>query len=367
MNNDAIVNNDVSAEHDAADETIEQQPAASREPTERERRLAELARQYNESHGISAEADDADEPEGGQQEYSDDEPQPEVEAVAESDPVERGAAPDPLQELGYYRNAKGELVTKMKINGEEREVKADHVKAYIQKDLAGDYKLQQAAELEKRLQEREALLRQREGQIAQSLSQPPPRMGADEARKQAQAVLEKLWDGDNEAAAEALAELLQRNTATVDPAQILSAAEARALSALEQREAARQQQEWQRSVDEGNRYLSEQHPEIYSDQRLFALVNNETARMVEAQKAGDPEFATLTPKDIIVRAAQEVQGWMDGRTTKPASYGTREARKANLKPMPRGINTVRQSKPEPEVDNSPAAVVARMRASRAVS
>lgn len=326
---------DVSEAEEAATETT------GRELTERELRLAEIARQNDELNGIT---------------YDDPEPESEPQAVA----------PDPLEELGYYRNQAGELVTKMKINGEEREVKADQVKAYLQKDIAGDYKLQQAAERERRLQEAETLLKRREQEMRTSLSRQLPKMGAEEAKKHAKAVLERIWDGDEEKAIDALIEFQQRTQATVDPEQIRMEAERSALSAIEQRETQRKQAEWQSSVDEGNRFLSENHPEIYQDQRLFDLVNGETARMVQRQMAGDPEFAKLTPKEIISRAADEVQGWMTGRKEQPPEAGTREGRKSNLKPMPRGLSTVQPAKKSTELDMSPKAVIERMRSSRAV-
>lgn len=349
MLDDPIVT-DGSAEDPAAADTTQQ--AKAPDLRERDQRLAEIAREAEAAAGIKG------------SEYE--------EAVVDEDDAEQvsdqgAAAPDPLKDLGYYQKDDGKLYTKMKINGVEHEVAADQIKAYIQKDLAGDHKLQQAAERERRLQEQEQLLRQREAQIQQSLSQRPSAMDADEAKKQAKAVLEQLWGGDTEAATEALVGMMQRGNATVDPNQILLAAEQRALTAIEQREIQKQQQSWHQSVDEGNRFLMEQHPEIYQDQRLFDLVNGETARMVEAQQAGDPELATLTPKDIIARAAQEVQGWMTGRTQPPQKQdGNREQRKAGLKPIPRGMNATRQPKPEQTVDTSPSAVISRMRASRAV-
>lgn len=388
MTDDAIATNDVSADEAQAAADQEQQPAGGQDrtrpvPSERERRLADIAREYEKAHGIERgeaeeeESDPVPDPDQEDEEtehavHTDDAPGDEADEDSDAETIsaEQADAPDdPLQELGYYRNARGELVTKMKINGEEREVKADHVKAYLQKDIAGDYKLQQAAERERRLQEKEQLLSERETQIQQSLSQQPPKpLGADEAREQAKAVLERVWDGDSEAAAEALVEFLQRNgnAATVDPNQILSAAEQRALTAIEQREQAREQAVWQQSVDEGNRFLYEQHPEIYNDQRLFDLVNGETARMVQAQQAGDPTFTNLTPKDIIARAAEQVQGWMDERSS-PKRNGNRRERKAGLKPMPKGMSrTPSRQKPQ-EPDTSPAAVIQRMRAARAVN
>lgn len=349
MSNEAIVyQDDVSADLAlTADKTPEQ--SEPREPTEREKRMAEIARQVEEVNGIKR-----------------DEPVNEDEPLVDESFTEQPKA-DPLKDLGYYLNDSGTLVTKMKISGQEVEVRADQVKAYIQKDLAGDQKLQAAAERERRLAERENLIQQREAQIQQSLSQRPSKMDAEKAKEQAKAVLEQLWDGDQDKAADALVDFMQRGNPTVDTDQIMRAAEQTALTAMERREQAKIQEQWQRSVDDGNRFLSEKHPEIYADQRLFDLVNGETERMVQALRSGDPEFSNLTPKDIIAKAAESVQGWMDGRTQKKPEVTTREERKTNLQRIPNGLNTTQKPQKKTELDMSPAAVIDRMKRGRAAS
>ena len=366
QSNDAIQEprlDDVSADdqQDAAGDHQTQETA--REPSERETRLAEIARQHAEMNGYGDEEEDTLKA-GTEQDPA------EQDAGGEQDPADDSADNDPLKALGYYRKDDGQLYTRMKINGTEREVPAAQITAYIQKDLAGDQKLQQAAERERRLQDIERQLKEREQQFQQSLStqQPPTTLGAEESRQQAKQVLQKIWDGDDDAAAEALAAFIQQNNAGVDADQLLTQAEQRVMTAMERREAEKQQQVWQQSVEEGNRWLASQHPKIYKDERLFDLVNSETARLVESQKVGDPELANLTPKQIIERAARDVQAWMDGSEGNPEqTQDGRAERKANLKPMPRGMSKRPTPQAKQEVDMSPAAVVARMRQARGVN
>lgn len=366
MKDDAIddqLDQDVSADEQqtAGDTPPEERAGEPREMTERERRMAELVKERYEHEGIDYEPASEGEPEEGEQDAA-------TQDEGGDDPAEEAAETDDLQALGYYRKPDGKLYTTVKVNGEEREVLADQVKAYLQKDLAGDWKLQQAADRERRLQEMERQLKEREAQIQQSLSkQPPSGMDADSARQQAKAVLQKIWDGDDDAAAEALTEFLQKTSAGQNPDELLREAERRAMTAMERREAERQQQEWQSSVAEGNRWLQTQHPDIYRDQKLFNLVNGETERMVLAQQAGDPDYANLSPRDIIARAADEVQQWMDGRKEQPQRTASRQQRKDGLTPMPRGLSKQPSQKPKHDVDTSPAAVIARMREARAVN
>lgn len=381
---DAIVNDDVSAEDQAAageNETSQATEEKPRELTAREKALSEIARQNEEGYGLTREEEEEAEQEGEKRDDGEEHEEGAPEAKAEGESEEGNesdqpsAAQDPLQELGYYRKDDGKLYTKMKINGEEREVPADQIKAYLQKDIAGDHKLQQAAERERRLQHMEELVRNRESQIQQSLSQRPSQVDAEEAKKQAKAVLERIWDGDEDAAAEALAGYLQRGAQPgYDPEQLLAAAEQRTLSRIEQREREKTQEQWERAVDEGNRALMQDHPDIYEDQRLFDMVNGETARMVEAQQAGDPQYTNMTPDQMIATAASSVQEWMDsqgagtgkGGGKKTADNQSRQQRKDNLKPIPNRLAKKPTPKQDKEVDTSPAAVVERMRKNRAV-
>lgn len=376
--NDAINEqplDDVSA--DAPQDAADQGPGqdAAREPTERERRLAEISRQHAEREGYLTPGDDApseaDTDTAATEQDKTEQHTAEQDAGGQDSQDGAQAAHDPLEELGYYRKSDGKLYTTMKINGEEREVAADQIKAYLQKDLAGDYKLQQAAERERRLQEVERQIRDREAQLQQSLSRQnrPPAKGAEEIRQQAEAVLQKVWDGDDKAAADALVEFMQSSTSAVDHDQLLTQAEHRVMTALEKREAEKKQREWAQSVEEGNKWLASTRPEVYQDDELFDLVQSKTARMVESQQRGDPDLAALTPRQIIEKAANDVQDWLDGRKGTPrkgANDEGREQRKAALKPLPRGMAKQPTRQAKQEVDMSPAAVVERMRQSRPV-
>lgn len=371
MKNDAI------NEHELDDVSAEQQQAAGedqpteqpeRELSERERAMAEIAQQYREQQGYGdPEDDDPDDAaaaaEGGTEQDPD-----RQDAGDDGEPDKAAAQDDSLKELGYYRKPDGKLYTTMKVNGQEREVPADQVKAYLQKDLAGDVKLQQAADRERHLTQREQQLRNLEQQLRQQSSHPPGK-GDEEIRQQAKTVLSKVWDGDDDAAAEALADFIRQNSAGVDTDQILSEAERRAMSAMEQREAQRQQREWDSSTREGINWLREHHPRILDDDNLREFVDVRTARMVEAHRNGDPEFADMTPRQIIEKAAGEAQDWLQQQAQKLAGDtpgNAREARKRNLKPMPRGMSKQPSQKVPQEPDTSPAAAIERMRQSRAV-
>lgn len=376
--NDAIQGQkpeDVSAEQNqAAGENSNTAEAPERDVSERERALAEIAREYREQQGYPDADEDDDESDGGEEGRTQEGDDPETESdrqdAGDNGDADADAAQDPLKELGYYRKPDGRLYTTMKVNGQEREVLADQVKAYLQKDLAGDYKLQQAADRERQLQQRERQLQDLEQKLRQESSHPPAQ-GDEEIRQQAKSVLSKVFDGDDDAAADALADFIRQNNTPVDTDQILSEAERRAMSAVDQREAERQKREWQASQQDGLKWLREEHPRMLDDDNLRDFVDTRTARMLQARDNGDPEFAEMTPRKMIEKAAGEAQEWLEAQakelTGKDTPGNDREARKRNLKPMPRGMSKQPSNKAPEEPDTSPAAVIARMRQQRAVN
>jgi len=370
MKDDAIVTHDVSADDQAAGDT-QQTSAAKPELSERDRRLAEIYRQHNEANGIEVAAED-DAPDTDDDPTADDETPADTEQDAaeeepgdESAPDDESAQKDPLETLGYYQKDDGQYYTKLKVNGQEREVPASQLQAYIQKDLAGDTKLQQAADRQRQLEERERALNEREQQLRQQ-PQQLPEQGAEERLSKAKDVLSRLYDGDEDAAAQALVEMMGQQQ-SLDPDQLLSEAERRAQSVYEQQEAQRRQQAWQSSVDEGQQWFAQNHSDIQQDSEEWDLINLKTERMVEAAGRGDPEFADMTPRQMIERATNEVLGWKDKRQDTSKSSTQREDRKKGLKPVPRGMSRQPAQKKPKEPDNSPQAVIARMRQSRAVN
>lgn len=353
MTEDDAIQMDVSAEEEI-ELSVDAESEQQKEPSEREKALKAIQDENLKREGrLEAE-----------------EPMPEEElpeSSGEEVSEELQAAPDPLDELGYYRKPDGKLYTKMKIRGEEREVRADQVKAYLQKDISAEEGLQQVAEERRRLQEeRERFAQEREARLKQSLSQPSM-MDADEAKAKADALIKKIYEGD-ESAAEDLAALMNSKSATLNPDDIAAIVESKVLSAQEKREAEKRQIEWNNSVSEGIRALEESRPEIFGDQELFSIVDSKTAQMVELQQQGDPDYINLTPAQIIEKAATDVQAWLDGRTTpkKEPATSQRQARKDGLKPIPNSNGRQFQKAPKPELDTSTEAILSRMKKSRAV-
>lgn len=279
------------------------------------------------------------------------------------------ARPDPLASLGYYQNAQGEYVTKLKVNGQEREVSAEQLKAYMQKDIAADQKLQHAADWEKRLKEQEEQMRIRSQAMQSSLSQPPKEeLGADEL-KRAKAVLEKVYDGDQETAAKELAELInssRRQQPTLSEDQIKAVVDSQLTQAEQARAKRNAEKAWQDSVAAGINDFNTNFKELASDEVYFNEVDRRTKVMLDKQKANDPEFINKTPQEMIRIAAEETKRWADEKTGKNSASQSRQDSKSKLSSMPAASNLRYQKPQKPQVDHSPSAVIENMRRQRSI-
>ena len=270
---------------------------------------------------------------------------------------------DPYESLGYYANNDGQLVTKLKVNGVEKEVTADQLRAYAQKDITADQRLQQAAEYAKQLSEREALLNQRAQEMESQ--QNPVDIPPVDLKQSALQAIKKMYDGDDEDAAEALALMVQG----VKP-QPVSEKDIEALVgkqvdnklALQQQQVS--QQQWNDSLTRGLQEFETQYSDIAQDANLASYANMLTQRMMEQKNAGKTEYVNKTPEDMIREAAEQTRQFRDSLSGNQSSQ--RAENKARLHSMPHKRSTQFQ-KPIPEdVDDSPMAVVERMRNQRAI-
>lgn len=364
MKDDAIVNNDVSAEIEVAgeQETGREESHEAREPLPRDKALAEIAKQHEKLMGIEHQEESEEELHGEDREAQ----------AASAEKKETAPADDEaLAALGYYKNAAGQLVTKIKVNGEEREISADQLRSFVQKDLAGDIKLQQASDKERQLSQREQQLTQQEEKLRNTMTaqKKPSEEDAKKLRETIKSAFDKVYDGDLDSATETLMQVMMErgNPTTLTTEEIQQQVEQTVLSTTKKQEQARELQAWNQSVDDGNRELAKNHPEIYKDPNLFDLVNSTTARMLESRDKGDPDYIKLTPKEIIAKAADEVNQWLGNKRggKEVDTANNRESRKASLKPVVRGMDSVTRKPPKQELDMSPKAIIDRMAKSRA--
>lgn len=254
-----------------------------------------------------------------------------------------------------------------KVDGKRVLIPLDRAQAQLQKHEAAERRLQQAAQLSKALEERERALRENEQLLRQRLqaSNPlSPSQDVDDKDLQVQAreLVETLFSGTEDEAAEKLAKVLARNRASqsatpIDPRELAREA------AQEARKQIKQEQVEQDSK-EGYQQFSEKFPDVLSDPYLFQVADG----MTDEIAAEHPDWL---PSKVMLEAGKRTREWW-GKTgkaeskdplTREADLSDRHSRKAKLVTMPRPA-TARPPKVPEERPQTPQDIIREMRQAR---
>lgn len=263
---------------------------------------------------------------------------------------------------GFVDRGDGTPVKRLKVNGRTVELTVEEYDRQLSKDLAGDQKLRLAAERERQLQERMNALEERERRAKEK---PPEAPGAnsEEIDRLSAEYHDAVYAGDADAAKAKLQELLRagRQSSTPNMDDFIAEASTRI---KQEAEAERHRA----SVQDGWQTLQREFPEVAASRRHLAYADEVVKEIVN-----DPENAGLSPREIILKAAEETARAFNLRpqekdqgASSTDAVREREARKAQLKPIPSAGNRTKPSDKKPQVDMSSAAKIARMRQSRAL-
>lgn len=284
------------------------------------------------------------------------EEQPGSEPLTDVDVESRSADPAPN---GWTTRDDGTRVRQLKVNGELREITEEEYDRLASKELAGDQKLRIANDMAQRVREREDQLRQREA----ALQAPPPSGVSDEDMQKAlDEYHEAVYEGDKDAARSKLMEVMQSGRQSSTPNMDALADEV----AIRTRQRIAQE-DHQKSVDDGWSSFQKQYPEVVGHQGRLAYADTHLKNV----RAENPDW---TPAQQILEAGRltvEELGLKEAEkpTSNVESIGTtaeeREARKRNLKPMPKAGATAHKPPVKQTVAMTPEAKIARMRSARA--
>jgi len=304
-----------------ADETVDQ-PKSAREIA-MEAIAEKRTQQRNEDMGIA--------------------PEPAEPAVAEEPAVSE--ADEQIAAQLTIEDPKDKFV-RVKIDGQEQDVSLEEVLRNYQKGSAADRRLEEATRLMKEARvQAEAQTRiepQQEHAVTQTES------GPDELKVAVRTALSKVFEGDEEAAAEALAKVLERRE---QPAR---APEAQQIDINSLAEQLQQRMDVKTAIER----VRTDYPDIIADPDLDQLTYLKTQAKEEA---GIPRAQAL------LEAASEVyqkMGKKPGRQDAPNESATREqklARKAAIDTMPMAHAAAAGT---PREDSSRSSVIAEMAAKR---
>ena len=216
-----------------------------------------------------------------------------------------------------------EMVT-VKIDGVESQIPKDQMIADYQKHAHGANLITEVGKARKQLDaDRAALDEERSlfrGEADKKTLDAEAKTRNNTITEGSKAIAEAIYDGDGEAVAETIAATLNAiaapasaaiETTPVDTAQIADTVLSRV--------------EVEQSRRAGVEALNTDYPELVKDDVLFGMVDAETNKIIDAG-AVDDKGAPLSPKQIIVKAADTVDTWRKGLTggAKPQGDGTGE-------------------------------------------
>lgn len=360
----------------AADDAGEPEKPVLNDPaSRRERKLAELAEKRREERERDRKAaalmnepdltaDEYDARLKAIQEGSDegeddpgegaDGPEAQAESANKQDPKPEPKASEP-DERGWYTRDDGTRVKRLVVNGRQVEMTEEQYDRQVQKALAGDERLRQAAERERQLAAREQQLIQ---QAQQSRQQPPSGASSADFDKALAEYHDALLEGDTDAARQKLGEVFQagRQSSTPNIEDLVSTVATR----VAQTQA---QERHRESVLSAWDKFQTEYADIADDDGLLAYADTQIKRLRAENPDEKPEVLFMEAG----RLTRERLGLSKPQPQPSGDRAERKERKANLKPIPKASGARAPSKAEPKVDMSPQAKIARMRAGRVAS
>lgn len=220
---------------------------------------------------------------------------------------------------------------KVKVDGEEQELTLDQVLRGYQKEAAATRRLNEAARIKR---EAEALMAQ--------ARQSPPAPTDEDARAQAREFLNSLVSGDDDDAAEKLAQLIRSGRQQATP---IDAAVDQVL----------QQRKLQEQVDGALTEFERLYPELAADEDAVGFISTVAQR--QRDEGADPVTALKAgvEKVLKLRGIQPRASTQEPAPTTPTDRAARKSQAANVRP-----NNARAAALDEDADDSRESVIAQM-------
>lgn len=250
----------------------------------------------------------------------------------------------------------GKFYARVKVYGEEKEIPYEDVVGTAQKNWAAEAQLRRVKEAWHTIQSERAKLEAERAELAANTNTAPPDTSDQnqDDDSEVQSVVDAIYAGDEEAARKALAgfkKTLQggKKGLDVDPDAIAKQAAQGVLQELQQRA-------YKTSLKEGLETFKKEYPDIWGDERLVNLVDQETTRI----QAEEPD---LPPNKVMLEAGKRVRSWFGEKTT-PGAGSDRQERKARAGSPVRSLNQAAQTAPPPAKRRTRQDVIADLKKSR---
>jgi hypothetical protein len=275
---------------------------------------------------------------------------------------------DPLAEYIVIGD-NGAPMFKTKVDGEERLVPLDAARTQLQKHVAADIRLQQAATANKTLEAREAQIRQQEAALVartQQAATASPSNSQDVSdqgfENDAREVVSSLFTGSEDEAVNKLTKLLNRsrqaNSPRVSQEDLVKLAADAARRARIDAEAEIAEANRITDINEGFKDFKKDFREIAEDPNLFRYADS----LTDVIEAEHPEWS---PSKIMAEAGRKTNEWLQslkgGATEQVIQPTGREKIKQQLKPLPRAASAQAHSDKQESAIETPHSVIEEVR------
>lgn len=262
---------------------------------------------------------------------------------------------DPLGD--YVVRVEGKPMFKTLVDGKEVLVPLDRARAQLQKHLAADIRLQQAAERQRQLDAREQSIRNVEATLKTRVTAPSAKAPVDDSVMATELVRSLVSEPEDKAAAKlanAFKSIRQAQQAPVDARAIAAEAASMAVTTIAARDT-------ERAMSTGLDEFTKTYPDIAGDSDLFALADRKTNAIAE-------ENPSWTPGQVMLEAGKQTREWIQVLSGKKPTIGeqpsNRQQRKQNLVPMPQARSARPAATDDAPQEQTPANALAEIRKSR---
>lgn len=359
-----------------------------REPTERERMMADLDKRIEEARvkddedflkgadpraaalyaemgreakGQQVQTDldpvEAEAIVDGEQQATDD--AAEAEAAAAVRISKKGA--DPLAEY-VVRDKAGKAMFKTRVDGRDVLIPLEQARAQLQKHLAADARLEAIAKQRKELEARERQVQATEATLRTRAHQAEATPIDDTALDtEATELVRALVSRPEAEAAKALANTLKKVRQAPGPRinedEIVNRAVLRAKQEIAEHEQ-------KRALESGFTEFTATYPDIAADSKLFDVADRATTAIAE-------EHPDWSPSKVMMEAGKQTRDWMQslGVISKPTSRtpaepNRRQEAKSKLQPMPQSRSVRPEAAADPNAADDPQGYLAAIREAR---
>jgi len=264
---------------------------------------------------------------------------------------------DPLADFVVRRN--GKPMFRAVVDGRTIEMPLEEARANIQKNIAADRRLQEAANRRRELDAREAALKERE---QQRVVTPP----ADTLDLDAEAVdlVKVLVSAPEDVAAKRLATTLKKIRQASAPIDS-NAIAAQAADVAEQRIAVKNDIQAKAT---GFQRFQQEFADVAADPDLYALADRRSDLIFA-------EHPNWTPEQIMLEAGRQAREWLEQKTGKKLvvpnpgksqeeASRRRQETKQQLRPMPVSRTVIPAARVDDGADDSPQGALEEIRKSR---